>query len=61
MKKNTLIKMLQDIKGNPDIFLWNGIVGDYQDIKTISEFDLLKRTFEDYVSRLECEEIRDGL
>ena len=52
--------MLQDIK-NPDIYLWNGIVGDYQDIKNISEVDLLKITFEDYVDRLECEEVRDGL
>ena len=30
MKKNELIAKLQAIKGNPDIVLWNGTVGDYQ-------------------------------
>ena len=27
MKKNDLIKKLQQIEGNPEIVLWNGMVG----------------------------------
>lgn len=32
MKKNKLIELLQKIDGNPDIYLWNGFVGDWADI-----------------------------
>lgn len=32
MKKNKLIELLNSIEGNPDIYIWNGFVGDYQDI-----------------------------
>lgn len=35
MKKNDLIKYLQGIKGNPDIKLYNGFVGDWMDIDLI--------------------------
>ena len=49
MRKNDLIKLLQAIEGNPDIVLWNGIVGDYQNISTkLVEGELYKQTFEDY-------------
>lgn len=45
MKKNTLIKLLQNIKGNPDIVLWNGFVDDYMHIsKDIGEIILAKKT-----------------
>lgn len=33
MKKNQLIKMLQNIKGNPEIKLWNGMVGDWMNFE----------------------------
>ena len=43
MKKNDLIKLLNTIEGNPDVVLWNGFVGDYQDIsKELVKDDLLK-------------------
>ena len=32
MKKNKLIELLNSIEGNPDIYIWNGFVEDYQDI-----------------------------
>ena len=41
MKKNDLIELLNGIKGNPDIVLWNGMVGDYMHIKGLEEGDLL--------------------
>ena len=30
MRKNELIKLLQEIPGNPDVVIWNGFVEDYQ-------------------------------
>jgi hypothetical protein len=33
MRKNDLIKMLQNLKGNPEIVLWNSIVGDYMPLE----------------------------
>ena len=50
MRKNDLIKLLQTIEGNPDIVLWNGIVGDYQNISTkLVEGDLVKKTLKGYL------------
>ena len=52
MRKNNLIKLLQTIEGNPEIVLWNGLVGDYQNISTkLVEGDIVKRTLDDYLSR----------
>ena len=49
MKKNDLIKLLNTIEGNPDIVLWNGLVGDYQNISTkLVEGELYKQTIEGY-------------
>ncbi len=33
MKKDKLIALLQQIDGNPDIYLWNGFVDDWVDIE----------------------------
>jgi len=33
MRKNDLITYLQSIKGNPEVLLWNGFVGDWHSIK----------------------------
>ena len=33
MKKDKLIALLQEIDGNPDIYLWNGFVDDWVDIE----------------------------
>ena len=50
MRKNDLIKLLQTIEGNPDIVLWNSIVGDYQNISTkLVEGDLVKKTLKCYL------------
>lgn len=32
MTKNELIDILNDMEGNPEIKLWNGLVGDYADV-----------------------------
>lgn len=60
MKKNKLIELLQQIDGNPDIVLWNGLVGDYQHIssKFIKEY-LTKLKFDTYISHVEFEIKRD--
>lgn len=50
MKKNDLIGLLAAIPGNPDVKLWNGMVGDWMDIdKDLVSADLVKKTFEHYV------------
>jgi len=33
MRKNDLIKLPNQIEGNPEVVLWNGYVGDYTNIK----------------------------
>jgi len=58
MKKDKLIKMLQDIPGNPDVLIWNGFVGDFMDVKDISQSHLVKLTFEMYVAGCEMDEKR---
>jgi hypothetical protein len=35
MKKNDLIKKLQEIEGNPDVLLYNGFVDDWMHIEII--------------------------
>ncbi len=60
MRKNDLIKHLQNIKGNPEILLWNGLVGDWQHISPkIIESDLVKQTLEDFIKRCSHEEKRN--
>jgi len=47
MRKNDLIKMLQEIEGNPQIVIWNGYVDDYMDIdKGTEKITLVKETEE---------------
>jgi hypothetical protein len=58
MRKNKLIQLLQDIEGNPDILLWNGMVGDWMDIqKPIHQF-LYKMTLEHYLDTCKYESKR---
>ena len=50
MKKNDLIKLLQGIEGNPDLLLWNGTVGDWQDIENnLTSGTLVKETLNHYL------------
>lgn len=55
MKKNDLIELLNGIKGNPDIVLWNGMVGDYMHIKGLEEGDLVKQSFAHYENMCELD------
>lgn len=51
MKKNKLIEMLTAIPGNPDIKLWNGLVGDWMDINPeLGENHLVKVKFDLWLS-----------
>jgi hypothetical protein len=62
VKKSKLIEILNSLPGNPDVMLWNGLVGDWMDIGDISPGDLVKMTFEHYMEmvRLEtCSDLRD--
>ena len=45
MTKNKLIEALKNIKGNPEIKLWNGMVGYWMDISLV-ESELVKESEE---------------
>lgn len=60
MKKNDLIKLLQSIEGNPEILLWNGTVGDWQDIdKNIQPGDLVRMTKKYWLDSCERQDQKD--
>ena len=42
MRKNELIKQLQAIEGNPEVMLWNGLVGDFVPIRNVGKEKLTK-------------------
>ena len=47
MRKNDLIKMLESIKGNPEIMLWSNVVGDVVPISSkMEEVELYKDSLE---------------
>lgn len=47
MRKNDLIKMLESIKGNPEIMLWSNLVGDVVPISSkMGEVELYKDSLE---------------
>lgn len=56
MRKNDLIKQLQEIKGNPEIVLWNGYAGDYMHIDKPVQSDLVKMTKEYWIRSVLNEE-----
>ena len=57
MRKNKLIELLHKIEGNPDIVLWNGIVGDYQNIDPcFVEGELVKKTLAEYIENCRVEQ-----
>ena len=61
MKKNDLIKLLNTIEGNPDVALWNGFVGDYQDIsKELVKGDLVKMSLDWYLEMCRIERCIDA-
>lgn len=59
MKKNDLIKLLSELKGNPEVVLWNGFVGDYMNIKGLEEGHLTKQSRKSYIEACEFEVKRD--
>ena len=63
MRKNQLIEILKNIKGNPEIMIWNGIVEDMQPIaKGVVECKLYKMSFEGYKERVNLQRVlKDNL
>ena len=51
MRKTELIAELNKIKGNPEILLWNGYVGDCQHVDKLVESCLVKSTLDNYIER----------
>lgn len=57
MKKSDLIAALNAIPGNPEIKLWNGMVGDWMDIdKELVPATLVKQTFEHYAEMVRLDQ-----
>ena len=59
MKKSKLIELLTAIEGNPDIMLWNGLVGDWMGIGDLCESELVKMTLPFYLEMCRLETCRD--
>jgi hypothetical protein len=63
MKKSKLIEMLNRLEGDPEIKLWNGMVGDWMDIdRELVPSDLVKQSLEHWLEMCrvqECRERRD--
>lgn len=55
------MELLANLPGDPDIVLWNGHVGDYQDLsKEIVKSSLVKQTKKSYLSCIKHEKMRDA-
>ena len=60
MKKSKLIEMLNRLEGDPEIKLWNGMVGDWMDIdKELVPSDLVKQTCAHWLDMCRLHECRD--
>lgn len=59
MRKDQLIKLLQEIKGNPEVVLWNGYVGDYMHIDNLVKSDLVKIDKKYWIESVRLEECID--
>jgi len=60
MKKSKLIEMLNRLEGDPEIKLWNGMVGDWMDIdKELVPSDVVKQTLEHWLEMCRIEACRD--
>lgn len=61
MKKSKLIAMLNALPGDPDIKLWNGMVGDWMEIDPVLvEQDIVKQTLEHWLEMCRLEDCRDN-
>lgn len=59
MRKNDLIKLLSEIKGNPEINIWNGLVGDVMPIRGISQTEQFKYSLPNLLTRIRYERCLD--
>lgn len=59
MRKNELINLLNQIKGNPEVHVWNGYVGDIQPLSKLHE-DVLQKERLNYFHKLLNMEEKDG-
>jgi len=59
MRKDQLIKLLQEIEGNPEVVIWNGHVGDYMHIDKPVQSDLVKMTKDYWIESVRLEECVD--
>ena len=46
VRKNQLIDLLQSIKGNPEVMVWNGLVDDYMPLGGVDTNTLYKQSIE---------------
>lgn len=56
MRKNDLIKMLQELPGNPEVVVWNGYVGDWMHLGKPSVEPLVKTSFKYFCETVRMEE-----
>lgn len=62
MRKNDLIKKLQEIEGNPEVVLWNGMVGDYVHIGELVNSFLVKEEKKHWLEMIRlsrCQDLND--
>lgn len=61
MRKNELIALLESVKGNPEIMVWNGFVKDFQPLaKTLNSAQLQKLTLKGYKERVNWQMQKEG-
>lgn len=56
MRKNDLIKLLQETPGNPEVMLWNGYVQDFMKVGGLVDSTLVKMTLDYYIEMCRLEE-----
>ena len=62
MRKNELIKILEGISGNPEVVIWNGYVGDYNNISSDVELiELVKNSREFLEAAINHQRSSEGL
>lgn len=60
MRKNELIKLLQETPGNPHIMFWNGLVEDVQEVSNkIEQAELIKETVDFIYNCLVHQQMKD--
>ena len=60
MKKSKLIALLNTLEGDPEIKLWNGMVGDWMDISNeLAPSDIVKETLEHWLEMCRLQDCQD--